>query len=1445
MNLSGGVDYYEDTDKIDISKLSKGALIVDANKNPVANYDGKNLKVTGDISLTSITGLKAGGSVEYNGKTYTNINGKIFNDGKVYSVNNTTNILSMTNGADYYEVTDSIDIGKLSKGTIVVDAQNNQVATFDGKNLKVTGDISLTSITGLNAGGSVNFKGKTYTRNGNYILLDEKVYSVDDSTNILSMSGGSIFSTIGNDNLINADATLDWDTKARYFVKNGVPVAMIQLSSDGIVVNLFGDGEYTVKGKVSKSYTVNVTKYVMYGINIEIKATKNSSSMYSGSVTVTDSVTLTDVTKISVKGNNAEVYASVRNGKLDEGLNNLHSGCAAFINDKIYWTEGAYNVTDSVTTYADNKTLKVTGGNGVNVTVPEEETISSITGLDAGETVEYDGKTYKYDGEYLTDGTNYYSGGNSDTNLLNLDSLTPVINGNGEVIDLSRLKGGYSYRLETNGVHFANALVQRSILKLGLAPTITITKVSGAPAVRNVSIHVEPFAKVTTDFETKITALGSVTVNGIYYELPNARNINLNIMTTADGKSYLYSGSANVLANTEMTFANGVNFKTDKKMTISASEGKLTEMKDFEGTVTGDFATTAKINGNDLQVTDDTSIEFDAKNKEIKNLSSGANVISAGGAKKIYTDGAGNFRIGSNLPFRIENDDSFYFEMNGNKVSAIGGLSDGAKIISTDMYLNYKFDFKYLTGKFNFGDDEYTVTGDNSFEFYDNYSGKEFKNFSGTLITNDTTFKLNGKRVIFSKVGSDGVSVTSDGNNITAINGVAEGAEVSGDIGDAQIKVANGEYTIGGKKFTITDNLDETVYIQGTTITELDNGASLVVGTAGNYNVNGKTFSNLSAGTTIYGTLDGATTDKPKNEGDLDSDGDSKNIKVNPDEDLVLNLAPEKINQNNPATVTKFEVKPIKISFTQPTDIPKIKLIEKPTLTVTIVNYKKGDFFSSRSTSTGAKIWQNGNGTTETGGTTEVENYDASDGSGIQTTQENTQSLVNAFKNGSYKASDDSFTNSKGGKTKFKVVIGKSFDLATEIENIGVENGMLANLYTQDGKANQMAWTGTSGGNIDASTTRTDVIMQSNFSGENSGGSNLKGGSGTNNFLAGSSDNVYLGTGTNNVYLNDDRSSGGAGIYAYDDVIKPNGGMQISSTGGYSIGDSRGSTYRPTSGGSETISADLADDYAQSADATGEKYYSSVVEGFQFGFEDNSDVLYISGTSSSRAIKQNYIEPLKEMFASLVEEINEQEDLTEDSADLAESAMLINRNIRPSLNVQNVLRPSIRNVDLLSQAAIGVNTSALSAQIQALQSRLSSLKLTPLSIDTSTSKAVTSTTGSTPVDFNDNGGNVAQIQDNSTKNNSTTSTTPSTTDNNSTNSTTTLDYIEWTRKYEADFDKNFDSEEYFADFYQFMKQRYNSGAMMWGFDSAYFAWEVIGIQVKIGVSLRNSFRLKV
>ena len=562
----------------------------------------------------------------------------------------------------------------------------------------------------------------------------------------------------------------------------------------------------------------------------------------------------------------------------------------------------------------DNKTLKVTGGNGVNVTILQEEKFTSITGLDAGETVEYDGIIYKYDGAYLTDGTNYYSDGNRDTNLLNLESLTPVINGNGEVINLVLEKGGLSYQLEIDGVHFANATVQRLSGKgntqLGIAPTITINKVSGTPAVTNRSIQVEQLAKVTSDFETKIIALGSVTVNGIYYESPNARNLNLNVMTTAYGKSYLYSGSANVAANTEMTFANGVTFKTDRKMTISASEGKLTEMNDFEGTVTGDFETAVKINGNNLQVTGDTSISFDTKNKEIKNLSDGAVVKSTGGAKKIYTDRAGNFTIVSNLPFQIGGDNSFYFEMNGNKVSALGGLNDDAKIIQTDMYLNYKFDFKYLTRKFNFGDNEYTVTGDNSFEIYDNYSGKEFKNFSGTLITKDTEFKLNGKSLKISKVGSDGVNVTSDGNNITEINGVSEGAEVSGDIGYAQVKVANGNYTIGGKKFTVSDDIDESVLIKGTTITGLDNGASLVVGTAGTYNINGKTFYNLTAGTTIYGSwdgsIDGTTTDnnKPVTLDDLlnglnptiddNPDKEKVPVKVNLGEIVLLNLDPEK-----------------------------------------------------------------------------------------------------------------------------------------------------------------------------------------------------------------------------------------------------------------------------------------------------------------------------------------------------------------------------------------------------------------------------------------------------------------------------------------------------------------------------------------------------------------------
>ncbi len=149
-----------------------------------------------------------------------------------------------------------------------------------------------------------------------------------------------------------------------------------------------------------------------------------------------------------------------------------------------------------------------------------------------------------------------------------------------------------------------------------------------------------------------------------------------------------------------------------------------------------------------------------------------------------------------------------------------------------------------------------------------------------------------------------------------------------------------------------------------------------------------------------------------------------------------------------------------------------------------------------------------------------------------------------------------------------------------------IDNGMLINLQTTDDAKYQLAFTDINGGTADWSNAKTDVIMQGNIHGMNSGGSNLLGGSGTNDFLAGSGDNVYLGTGKNNVYLNENRN-GGVGIYAYDNLIDT---------------DSSGN------------SSDLAD--GQSADSTGEKNYSSVVNNFKFGFNDNSDILYVSGKSS-------------------------------------------------------------------------------------------------------------------------------------------------------------------------------------------------------------------------------------
>ncbi len=73
--------------------------------------------------------VKTSGSVTIGDTTYNANGNQIHLDGKIYSVDNVTNILSMGNGSAYFTVKDSIDISKLSACAVIVDANKNIVAT--------------------------------------------------------------------------------------------------------------------------------------------------------------------------------------------------------------------------------------------------------------------------------------------------------------------------------------------------------------------------------------------------------------------------------------------------------------------------------------------------------------------------------------------------------------------------------------------------------------------------------------------------------------------------------------------------------------------------------------------------------------------------------------------------------------------------------------------------------------------------------------------------------------------------------------------------------------------------------------------------------------------------------------------------------------------------------------------------------------------------------------------------------------------------------------------------------------------------------------------------------------------------------------------------------------------------------------------------------------------
>lgn len=88
----------------------------------------------------------------------------------------------------------------LYSGTITITTSREGVTlSGDSNGVTITAtNGAITSITGLDAGGTVTYDGKNYARTTNNFIVDgTDYYGVDDNTNVLALSTSSLFKING------------------------------------------------------------------------------------------------------------------------------------------------------------------------------------------------------------------------------------------------------------------------------------------------------------------------------------------------------------------------------------------------------------------------------------------------------------------------------------------------------------------------------------------------------------------------------------------------------------------------------------------------------------------------------------------------------------------------------------------------------------------------------------------------------------------------------------------------------------------------------------------------------------------------------------------------------------------------------------------------------------------------------------------------------------------------------------------------------------------------------------------------------------------------------------------------------------------------------------------------------------------------------------------------
>ena len=495
-------------------------------------------------------------------------------------------------------------------------------------------------------------------------------------------------------------------------------------------------------------------------------------------------------------------------------------------------------------------------------------------------------------------------------------------------------------------------------------------------------------------------------------------------------------------------------------------------------------------------------------------------------------------------------------------------------------------------GVFTFVDDIFTITGDPSvtFETDGNSRVKNVADFAGTLTSTESDVTVNGAAISMTNTDA---SITAAAGNVT-ISGLADGDSVTAPSG-AVIEMpgtttdnTDTSITVNGKPYTLEGDGDGIAITTGTptdTVNGLDAGARLTVGSAGDYNVNGSALT-ASIGAVIVGDAEGAahvasveditfdsdtSTDEVINKilnGDVDAESTDKYVDHVTDTsraaaliaeggsaldgnlDMVIGDSDTSESQTADFSNNKG-IKKVTMGGNNAQDVKfndeggnvaiigagvegeknvslgaggDLAVVEKTDTPVNITAGKGRDTIVSQGRNTSVNISAGGpTRLMATAGNLNVTGYDHTTGAGVQLTNSDVARAVqrNAIQ----------LANGSVG------VNGATVNLNLSDDPVG---SSIVNFYNLKGKMTKVGFTHSSGGTVDLSSEKSDVVLKGNYSGANDqddsaragkkdGGSTLIGGAGNDSAFGGAGDRLNLGNGDNYIGIDNKRTNSDVG----------------------------------------------------------------------------------------------------------------------------------------------------------------------------------------------------------------------------------------------------------------------------------------------------------------------------